>query len=80
MTIELDTTLAQAEVLFLSFAQLVADIDRRAAEEPATQAKELRKRNKDVNAGSSPSQTSTTPNVKTSVVSEELRELLKAGR
>ena len=33
MTIELDTTLAQAEVLFLSFAQLVADIDRRRAEE-----------------------------------------------
>lgn len=32
MTIELDTTLAQAEVLFLSFSQLVADIDRRRAE------------------------------------------------
>jgi len=35
MTIELDSTLAQAEVLFLSFAQLVADIDRRKAEAPA---------------------------------------------
>jgi hypothetical protein len=33
MTIELDTTLAQAEVLFLSFSQVVADIDRRRAEE-----------------------------------------------
>lgn len=33
MTIELETTLAQAEVLFLSFAQLVADIDKRKAEE-----------------------------------------------
>ena len=32
MTIELDTTLAQAEVLFISFQQLVADIDRRRAE------------------------------------------------
>lgn len=32
MTIELDTTLAQAEVLFLSYTQLVADIDRRRAE------------------------------------------------
>lgn len=32
MTIELDTTLAQAEVLFLSFSQIVADIDRRKAE------------------------------------------------
>jgi len=32
MTIELDSTLAQAEVLFLSFLQIVADIDRRQAE------------------------------------------------
>lgn len=32
MTIELDSTLAQAEVLFLSYQQLVADIDRRRAE------------------------------------------------
>ena len=32
MTIELDSTLAQAEVLFLSFSQIVADIDRRKAE------------------------------------------------
>ena len=36
MTIELDTTLAQAEVLFLSFSQLVADVDRRRAEEPSS--------------------------------------------
>lgn len=36
MTIELDTTLAQADVLFLSFAQLVADIDRRRAENDRT--------------------------------------------
>jgi hypothetical protein len=33
MTIELDTTLAQAEVLFLSFQQLVADMDRRRVEQ-----------------------------------------------
>ena len=32
MTIELDSTLAQAEVLFISFTQLIADIDRRRAE------------------------------------------------
>lgn len=32
MSIELDTTLAQAEVLFLSFRQIVQDIDRRQAE------------------------------------------------
>ena len=33
MAIELDTTLAQAEVLFLSFQQLVADMDRRRIEQ-----------------------------------------------
>ncbi|CAE6520409.1 unnamed protein product [Rhizoctonia solani] len=33
MTIELDSTLAQAEVLFLSFQQIVSDIDRRQAEQ-----------------------------------------------
>ena len=32
MTIDLDSTLAQAEVLFLSFSQLIADVDRRRAE------------------------------------------------
>jgi len=32
MTIELDSTLAQAEVLFLSFRQIVQDIDARQAE------------------------------------------------
>lgn len=32
MSIELDSTLAQAEVLFLSFKQIVHDIDRRQAE------------------------------------------------
>jgi len=40
MTIELDSTLAQAEVLFLTFSQTVADIERRRAErvnEPAAE-------------------------------------------
>ena len=47
MTIELDTTLAQAEVLFLSFQQLVCDIDRRRAENAdgrTTVTTELRRR------------------------------------
>jgi hypothetical protein len=44
MTIELDTTLAQAEVLFLSFSQLVADIDRREAETKSASASALRRR------------------------------------
>lgn len=38
MTIELDSTLAQAEVLFLSFNQMVADVDRRKAERGAASA------------------------------------------
>jgi hypothetical protein len=44
MTIELDTTLAQAEVLFLSFSQIVADIDRRKAEHAPNTANVLRRR------------------------------------
>jgi len=44
MTIELDSTLAQAEVLFLSFAQLAADIDRRRAEEGVESSNDLRRR------------------------------------
>jgi len=70
MTIELDTTLAQAEVLFLSFAQLIADIDRRRAEEIVREESTLRRR------GSAPGLSgSNMP-----VLSDNLRELLKAGR
>ncbi|KIK59737.1 hypothetical protein GYMLUDRAFT_44173 [Collybiopsis luxurians FD-317 M1] len=72
MTIELDSTLAQAEVLFLSFAQLVADIDRRQAEQSSSKEQELRFR------GSSPS--SSLQTTKLPVLSENLRDLLKAGR
>ena len=79
MTIELDSTLAQAEVLFLSFAQLVADMDRRSAEEASIAAKELRRRNVSAGRGSSGASTPQ-PEVKTPVLSVDLRELLKAGR
>ena len=62
MTIELDTTLAQAEVLFLSFTQLVADIDRRRAENDltvSTNSNELRQRNsKSTGSGRGKSSTS----------------------
>ncbi len=44
MTIELDTTLAQAEVLFLSFQQLVADMDRRRVEQQSSTKDGLRHR------------------------------------
>ena len=69
MTIELDTTLAQAEVLFLSFAQLVADVDRRRAEESWDQSpgSSVRKR-----GGGGEVKVSSIPEW-----SEDLRNLLK---
>jgi hypothetical protein len=73
MTIELDTTLAQAEVLFLSFQQLVADMDRRRVEQQSSATGGLRHRR-----GSS-----TAPalqQVAFPELSEELRELLMGRR
>ncbi|KAG6818166.1 hypothetical protein H0H87_000071 [Tephrocybe sp. NHM501043] len=71
MTIELDTTLAQAEVLFLSFAQLVADIDRRKAEElPTPSTNGVRRR------GSAPEGDKPTTAINLPILSELLRELL----
>ena len=70
MTIELDSTLAQAEVLFLSFAQLVADIDRRQAELASPAAGLRQRKPTDV-----PSSISTLPKL-----SDNLRELLVTGR
>ena len=71
MTIELDTTLAQAEVLFLSFQQLVADMDRRRVEQRSSAADGLRHRK-----GS----TALVPQVAYPELSEELRELLVKRR
>ncbi|TFK92109.1 RabGAP/TBC [Polyporus arcularius HHB13444] len=79
MTIELDSTLAQAEVLFLSFSQLIADIDRRAAEEASSQVTPLRQRRSgSIGGSSSNAQAQTKP--KRPIISEELRELLHAGQ
>ena len=72
MTIELDSTLAQAEVLFLSFAQLVADIDRRRAEEPAAPSGQVRNR--------ATGEVVSEEKSKHPILSEELRDLLKTGR
>jgi hypothetical protein len=84
MTIELDTTLAQAEVLFLSFSQLVADIDRRRAEGEPIQLPTggLRNRKQDQGGkGSDPLRGSSSfPAAILPTLSEELRELLKARR
>lgn len=74
MTIELDTTLAQAEVLFLSFSQLVADIDRRKAEQASSTSgssgSKLRKRL------STNSAKLAAANLSAFEISDELRELL----
>lgn len=84
-TIELDSTLAQAEVLFLSFAQLVADIDRRT-EEHKHKRVQLRRRKstaKDgtvVNAPATPSEVAALDKMQLPTISENLRELLKSGR
>jgi len=77
MTIELDSTLAQAEVLFLSFSQLVADIDRRRAENtPSSSRKDtLRHRSSATKGRIEPKVKMTLP-----VLSENLRDLLIAGR
>ncbi|KAI0341550.1 RabGAP/TBC [Trametopsis cervina] len=83
MTIELDSTLAQAEVLFLSFTQLVADMDRRRAEAlSAAPSGDLRRRKatSDQGASTGGSQSSLPSKLPTPQFSEDLRELLKTGR
>lgn len=77
MTIELDSTLAQAEILFLSYSQLIADADRRDAEDVAARSRAtLRQRR----AGSvSGAAREGQPQTKR-LVSKELRELLNAGQ
>ena len=74
MTIELDSTLAQAEVLFLSFAQLVSDLDQRKVE-AEHQSQELRRR-KPLEEKESIGQ----EQVVLPVVSTYLRDLLLVGR
>ncbi|KAI0306391.1 hypothetical protein B0F90DRAFT_1863564 [Multifurca ochricompacta] len=71
MAIELDTTLAQAEVLYLSFQQLVADMDRRRVEQDASATDGLRHRR----AGAA-----LTTQIAYPELSEELRELLLVRR
>lgn len=79
MTIELDSTLAQAEVLFLSYSQFVADIDRRRAEESSQSSSTsalVRRRStvsSDVVGGKK-------INITLPTLSENMRELLQAGR
>lgn len=79
MTIELDSTLAQAEVLFLSFAQLVEDMDRRRAESsiPGAGNGGLLRKRKPV-----PGRAQSQPTVEAVGIPElsaELREVLMSG-
>ena len=86
MTIELDSTLAQAEVLFLSFLQIVADIDRRQAEQDsasplgALNAANLRRRatlgREPIEVSPNSSAEGAISNVALPVISDYLRELL----
>ena len=83
MTIELDSTLAQAEVLFLSFSQLVADIDRRRAENTQESENQLRQRQKSKSSEAARSQVSSTArnaSLVTPTLSDDLRELLQNTR
>ncbi|KAI0316695.1 RabGAP/TBC [Amylostereum chailletii] len=78
MTIELDSTLAQAEVLFLSFSQLVANMDRRRAEVDSSGVPGLaglRQRRDGQTLVTSPSRVTNIPEL-----SAELKELLQSGR
>jgi hypothetical protein len=72
MTIELDSTLAQAEVLFLSFAQLVVDMGRRQAEQ-SSDTSGLRRR-------VAPPDGKTQVQISMPELSDNLKELLKSGR
>ena len=76
MTIELDTTLSQAEVLYLSFEQIVADIDRRKAEQsrPSSNTNVLRNRN-----ASAAAKLAAT-NLSGLQLSDDLRDLLKKAQ
>ena len=71
MTIELDTTLAQAEVLFLSFSQIVADIDRRKAEHVSVGSTNVFRRR------STPATPAPATDLAVLELSENLRNILK---
>jgi len=81
MTIELDSTLAQAEVLFLSFQQTVADIDRRQAEQEQNTEGLRRRRGSPAPSGSGSRRISDEDRTKAALsmplISENLRELLQ---
>lgn len=76
MTIELDTTLSQAEVLYLSFEQIVADIDRRKAEQSRSSSNTNVLRNRNASAAAKLAAT----NLSGLQLSDDLRDLLKKAQ
>lgn len=81
MTIELDSTLAQAEVLFLSFQQLLADIERRKAEESSKPDGDLRQRKNTQGSSKNPKDSSQAQiKLSTIEIGDELKELLQTKR
>ncbi len=85
MAIELDSTFAQAEVLFLSFSQIIADVDRRRAEQESqdtsTGENALRRRSGPGVAGENssnlaPKNWSERVGEVLPIISDDLRELL----
>lgn len=77
MTIELDSTIAQAEVLFLSFRQLVEDVDRRQREKDSG-VEGLRQRKANA-AASTGANVGSTSGSRSPLISESLRALLVSG-
>lgn len=79
MTIELDSTLAQAEVLYLSFKQIIQDIDRRQAEllDPSSLR---RRRGVTAEGDETEGDTVVAGLKKLPHISDDLRDLLKSDR
>lgn len=76
MTIELDSTLAQAEVLYLSFRQIIQDIDRRQAELLDTSGLR-RRRGADGTAADNAGETAVAALKRLPHISDDLRAILK---
>lgn len=76
-TIDLDTTLAQAEVLFLQFRTVVEEIDKENGDASASGG-ELRNRRGESSAAASASASSVQQARPSRTISPDLRELLEA--
>ncbi|KAG8933952.1 GTPase activating protein [Tulasnella sp. 419] len=84
MTIELESTLAQAEVLFISFSQIIHDIDRRKGEMQLAGSRltEIRRRRRtgSKSGRGKVEEVEEVRNIELPEISDNLRELLISGR